>query len=263
MTDWEALLRRPEDDADRHQLEHDADRARAERDQLQAQLANAQKRAQAAWRDGATDERLSTIEGAVADLRTQLAAAESRHAEVEQRLVVARYRPSASGAAAELAARVRSFWDALPVASPAERLAFNRWLLGLQVEFRVGAKPASGGDRLIWLLVDGRRVSYAPLAGPARQWAREEGVVDPALAIAEQLPDGRTAMVLIERTPGPPPPPRGRVELIDGGHILVLNPPCPAADAEPPDDWPWSALLVPGLGSDGGAASISSLIIGS
>jgi hypothetical protein len=256
-TDWAGFLRQPEGDADRHQIEQEADRARAERDQLQAQLANAQERAQKAWADGATEGRVATIEGAVAALRAQLAAAEGRRTETEQRLAVARSRVSADDAAAELHGRVKEFWSHLATATPTERLDFNRWLLSRQpaIEFRLGPKPTSGGDRLVSLLLDGRRVGYAPLAGPARQWAREQGMVDPTLAIAEQLPDGRTALVLIERTPWPPPPPRGQLELIDGGQILVLNPSCPAADAEPPDEWPWSALLVPGLGSDGGAAA--------
>jgi hypothetical protein len=72
--------------------------------------------------------------------------------------------------------------------------------------------------------------------------------------ITTLLPDRRTAVVLIKRGPEPPTPPRGRVELIEGGHVMVLNPAAPAASAEPPDEWPWSALAIPGLASAGGAA---------
>jgi hypothetical protein len=254
LADWEALLRRPEDDADRQGLEQDVAQLQGDHARLHGLLEITQRRAEDAFLAGATDERLATIERSLGRLRSQLAQVGDQVTEAEQRLVVLRSRPSAPEVAAELTDRVKAFWKALPTATPAERLDFNRWLLSRQpaIEFRLGPKPTSGGDRLVSLLLDGRRVSYAPLAGPARQWAREQGMVDPTLAIAEQLPDGNIAMVLIERGPEPAPPPRGQLELIEGGHILVLNPSCPAADAEPPDEWPWSALFVPGLASAGG-----------
>jgi hypothetical protein len=256
LADWKALLRRPEDDQDRHQLEQEVGRLNGERDRTAAQLEAAQERAQEAWLAGATEARLATIEGAMARIQAQLEAVTTDLAGASRRLAIARARPTSAEAASELSDRIHSFRIGLATATPAERLAFNRWLLSRQpaIEFRVGPKPAAGGDRLVSLLLDGRRVSYAPLAGPARVLAREQGMVDPALAVSETLPDGNIAVVLLERGPESAPPPRGQLELIDGGHILVLNPSCPAADAEPPDEWPWSALAIPGLASAGGAA---------
>jgi hypothetical protein len=121
-----------------------------------------------------------------------------------------------------------------------------------------GFQRPHGRDRRVELRVGGRYIGIAPLAGPARQWAREKGMVDPTLAIAEQLPDGRTALVLIERTPGPPPPPRGRVAVEHSARLLVINPAAPAAEAEPPFEWTWACLWLSDLGSDGGAATAGS-----
>jgi hypothetical protein len=254
LTDWEALLRRPEDDQDRHQLEQEVARLNGERDRTAAQIKAAKERAEDAFLAGATDARLATIEGAMARLQGQLEAITTDLAGASRRLAIARARPTSADAATELSDRIHSFRIGLATATPTERLAFNRWLLSRQpaIEFRLGPKPVSGGDRLVWLLVDGRRVSYAPLAGPARQWAREQGMVDPALAIAEQLPSGDTAVLLLKERPAVP---RGRLVVEHGARLLVISPAAPLAEAEPPFDWPWAVLFTDAAGAGGEAES--------
>jgi hypothetical protein len=230
MADWKALLRRPEDDQDRHQLEQDVARLTGERDQTKAQLKGAQERAEEAWLAKVTEARVATIEGAMARLQGQLETITTDLAAAEQKLAIARSRPTSVEAATQLSDRIRSFRMSLPTATPAERLAFNRWLLSRQpaIEFKVHPKPVAGGDRLVELFLGGQRVSYAPLAGLARVLAWEQGMVDPALVAEEHLPSGHVAALLIER-PEMGSDPAAWLE--KAGHLLVVNPAKPLEEA--------------------------------
>jgi hypothetical protein len=185
LTDWEALLRQPEDDQDRHQLEEQVAQLSGDHARLGAQLESAELRAEALWEEDALSERQATAERVIRRLRAQLAQVKEQLAEAEQRLAVIRSRPSAPEAAAELVGRVRAFWDDLPTATPAERLAFNRWLLAQGIEFRVHRLPAGAekSDRPIELVVGGESAGIEPLAGTARRIARDLGLVAPAAAI--------------------------------------------------------------------------------
>jgi hypothetical protein len=151
--------------------------------------------------------------------------------------------------------RVKALWDALPTATPAERLSFNRWLLAQEIEFRVHPSPPTGGDRLVSMLVEGRFAGMVPLAGQARQVAREQGMVEPAAAVAERLPDG-SALVVLRPTDRPAPSaPRLRITEEHGARLVVLEGHRPLADFEPPDEGPWGLLWDPGLAQEGGVRS--------
>jgi len=195
--DWGALLHRPEDDQDRHELEQAAEQLGGERDRLQAQLEQAEHRAEGLWLENASEERVATVERALTRLRADLAEVEAQHAEAQQCLAVARSRPSVGEAAAIIHSRVREFWDSIGTATPAERLAFNRWLLARQIAFKVHPRPADGGDRLVDLVVEGRPVGTEPLAAIARGLARGLALVDP---LAQQVTDEGATLVWLRST---------------------------------------------------------------
>ncbi|MCP9771638.1 recombinase zinc beta ribbon domain-containing protein [Synechococcus sp. Tobar12-5m-g] len=195
--DWEALLHRPEDDQDRHELEQAAEQLGGERDRLQAQLEQAEHRAEGLWLENASEERQATVERSLARLRSELALAEEQLAEAQQRLAVARSRPSAQEAAAAIHGRVRELWGSIGTATPAERLSFNRWILSRSIEFRVQPKPADGGDRMIEMLVEGRLVGAEPLAPLSRGLARGLALVDP---LAQQVTDEGATLIWLRST---------------------------------------------------------------
>jgi hypothetical protein len=77
-------------------------------------------------------------------------------------------------------------------------------------------------------------------------------MVDPAMAIAEQLPSGDTAVLLLKERPAVP---RGRLVVEHGARLLVISPAAPLAEAEPPFDWPWAVLFTDAAGAGGEAES--------
>ena len=180
-SDWEALLRRPEDDAGRLELEVEVGRLTMERDRLQAQLDAAQIRAEAAWLEGATETRLATIEGAMEKLRATLQGVQSDLAGAEQQLAIIRATPTGSDAAAEMQERVSEFWLGLRQASAGDRLAFNRWLLSRAPAIQFRVHPG----KQIELVVGGQSQGVEPLGPEARLMAMEDGFVDP---ITVELP---------------------------------------------------------------------------
>jgi DNA invertase Pin-like site-specific DNA recombinase len=180
-SDWEALLRRPEDDAGLLELEQQVGHLTMERDRLQAQLDAAQARAEAAWLEGATEIRQATIEGALGKLRATLQGVQTDLAEAEQQLAIIRARPTGSDAAEEMRERVSDLWGGLKQASPAERLSFNRWLISRDPAIQFLLHPG----KQIELVVGGVSQGIEPLAPQARWAAMEDGFTDP---IAADLP---------------------------------------------------------------------------
>jgi hypothetical protein len=162
---------------------------------LQAQLGQASTRAENLWLEGATEERVFTVERALTRIRTDLAQVEAQHAEAQQRLAVARSRPSTGDAAAAILGRLREFWGSISAATPAERLSFNRWILSRSIEFRLHPRAVDGGDRMIEMLVEGRLVGAEPLAPLARGLAREVGLVAPLAA--EQVSDQSGTLIWV------------------------------------------------------------------
>jgi hypothetical protein len=177
-SDWEALLRRPEDDAGRVELEQEVGRLTMERDRLQGQLDAAQLRAEAAWLEGVTEARLGTIEGALQKLRATLQGTHGDLAEAEQQLAIVRARPTGADAAAEMQERVADFCLGLKGATPAERLSFNRWLISREPAIQFRLHPG----KLIELLVGDTSQGVQPLAPGARMIAMEDGFIDPFAA---------------------------------------------------------------------------------
>jgi DNA invertase Pin-like site-specific DNA recombinase len=180
-SDWEALLRRPEDDAGLLELEQRVSHLTMERDRLQAQLDAAQARAEAAWLEGATEIRQATIEGALEKLKATLQGVQTDLAEAEQQLAIVRTRPTGSDAAAEMQERVSEFWIGLKQASPAERLSFNRWLISRDPAVQFLLHPG----KQIELVVGGVSQGIKPLEPEARLMAMEDGLVEP---ITVELP---------------------------------------------------------------------------
>lgn len=177
-SDWEALLRRPEDDAGQLELEREVSRLTMERDRLQGQLDAAQIRAQAAWLEGATEARVATIEGAIEKLKATLQGVQTDLAGAEQQLAIIRARPTGRDAAGEMMERVSEFWLGLRQASPAERLSFNRWLLSRDPAIQFLLHP---GQR-IELLVGGVSQGVKPLEPEDRLAAVADGFIDPIIA---------------------------------------------------------------------------------
>jgi hypothetical protein len=125
---WEALLHRPEEARELHQLEQEAAALEIEQGRQRAQLEGAERRAEDAWLLG-DDERTSTAERAVKRLREALATTDAELAKVQQALGLARSRPQSADQAAAMRAKVAEFVASIRQASGEERLAFNRWLL--------------------------------------------------------------------------------------------------------------------------------------
>ncbi|MEA5443354.1 recombinase family protein [Cyanobium gracile] len=177
-SDWEALLRRPEDDAGRLELEQEVAHLSVERDRLQAQLDAAQIRAEAAWLEGATETRQATIEGALKKLRATLKGVQTDLAGAEQQLAIIRATPTGSDAAAEMQERVSEFWLGLRQASAGERLTFNRWLLSRDPAIQFRVHPG----KQIELVVGCQSQGVEPLEPEARLQAMEDGFIDPIIA---------------------------------------------------------------------------------
>ncbi|MCP9823890.1 hypothetical protein, partial [Synechococcus sp. EJ6-Ellesmere] len=253
-TQWESLLARPEDNRARHQIEGEVAQLSAEQHRLQTQLSAALRRAEGLWLEEASEERQATVERALARLRDQLGLVEGSLAEASKRLAAARATPTGAEAAAELRGRVQAFWRSLPTATATERLAFNRWLLTRQpeVRFHLHPRPPGGGDRLVSLIVGGAHAGFANLAGPARLLAREQGMIEPAVAVSAPGADG-TALVLL-RGKDEPAPARPRLETIEehGRRLLVQRGGPTAASSEPPFGGPWGLLWMPGADQGGG-----------
>ena len=186
---WEKLLHRPEDDADRAQLERQVAAHQAELDALRAQLERAEVRAEQMFLAG-DDEAQRTAERAIGKLRRAKDQADEQLRHAVQQLDAARARPTTIEVAAQLRERVRTFWARLPEAGPEERTSFGRFLLAREIEFRLHPRPPGGGERTIEMLVRGTSVGTAPLAGTAREVARQRGLVDPATALDARTPDG-------------------------------------------------------------------------
>jgi DNA invertase Pin-like site-specific DNA recombinase len=241
---WESLLARPEDNLARHQLEEEVARLSADHHRLQAQLAAAERRAEALWLEDATHERQATAERALTRLREQLGLVEGSLAAASGQLAAARATPSAEEAAAELQQRVAAFWAGITTATPAERLAFNRWLLTRQPEVRFHLHPRApgGGDRLVALTVGGEHVGFANLAGAARLLAKAAGMIEPAVAVSAPGPDG--AHVAVLRAGDGPAPTRPTLQAVEehGRRLLVQRGGPTAAASEPPFDGPWALL---------------------
>lgn len=177
-SDWEALLRRPEDDAGRLELEQEVAHLSVERDRLQAQLDAAQIRAEAAWLEGATETRQATIEGALEKLRATLKRVQADLAGAEQQLAIIRATPTGSDAAAEMMDRVAEFYFDLKEASPAGRLTFNRWLISRDPAIQFLLHPG----QQIELLVGGVSQGVKPLEPEDRLEAVAYGFIDPIIA---------------------------------------------------------------------------------
>jgi hypothetical protein len=182
-SDWEALLRRPEDDAGRLELEQQVGHLAMERDRLQGQLDAAQIRAEAAWLEGTTETRLATIEGAIEKLKATFQAVQTDLAGAEQQLAIIRARPSGSDAALEMMERVSEFCIGLEEATPAQRLSFNRWLLSRDPAIQFLLHPG----KKIELLVGGVSHGIEPLQAKVRRAAMEDGFMDPIVVGGQVL----------------------------------------------------------------------------
>ena len=149
-----------------------------QRDHLQSQLAAAEIRAEAAWLEEITEIRHATIDRVIKKLTTSLQGAVEALAGAEQQLAILRARPSGSDAAGEMMERVSEFWRQLKQASPADRLAFNRWLNSRDPAITFRVHPG----KQIELLVGGESQGVEPLDPEGRLSAMEDGFMDPIIA---------------------------------------------------------------------------------
>jgi hypothetical protein len=169
--EWEALLHRPEDERERHQLEQQTAALEIDLRRQRGQLETAERRAEDAWLEG-DDERTSTAERAVRRLREAVAAAEKELAGSHQALAQLRARSQSADQAAAMRSRVAEFVASLVNATGQERMEFNRWLLAREpaIEFRL-ALEGEESDKAKWrsaqieMLVGGqslgrKRVAY-------------------------------------------------------------------------------------------------------
>lgn len=213
-TVWEGLLARPEEMQERNALEQQQGELAIRMAQLQQQLEAAEKRATAAWLEAVSDERLTTIERGLSQLRRQLQAAATEHDKASQQLAVLRARPSSAEAAAEFRQRVADAWqrlrskaatdeelvkrgaglfeaagepipadmaqrvailrERLNIPTPNDRRDFNRWLLTREPAIRLLLHPG----RQVELLVGGESLGVRPLQPLGDQVAVEAGAAE-------------------------------------------------------------------------------------
>ena len=147
---WDALLHRPDEERELHQLEQEAAAKEVELAGERARLETAERRAEDAWLQG-DDERTNTAERAVKRLREAVSVLAGELEKLQKALALTRSRPRSADQAAAMRAQVAEFVASIREAGGQERLAFNRWLLSLEpaVQFRLHPQ------RRIELLVGG------------------------------------------------------------------------------------------------------------
>ena len=150
---------------------------------LEAQLERNESRFKALWSSEASSLKQDLVEKAVAELRQSTAETKTEHNAAAVRLQLLAAKPTGAAAAADLKAKITTFWQHLDegLTSPTERRGFNRWLRCHQPQIQFVIHPAKPGarDREVELVVGGASTGTEPLAPMARRMARAAGVVEP------------------------------------------------------------------------------------
>ena len=168
--DWARYLSRPGDQAELDQLRTDHNNAKSTVIELTGRLQAAEQRAAQAWLEETSDERLQTIERALATIREQLQSAEAIAKATTSKLAAAEARPAAADQAALIQQRLAELLSNLD--DPEVRVNFNRWLRGTdpQITFEVDLQT-----KQIELLIGGAKVSASNFDPSAARIALDLG----------------------------------------------------------------------------------------
>lgn len=137
---WAALLLRPEDQAELHQLRQQVDQHASAHHTLNAELQRNEERAEQAWASGASEERQATIERLLKKQRTELEHLQQNLDTARQHLALAEARPSAVDQAELIQQRLAELLPQLE--SGDARVAFNRFLRQLNPKVKLLLHPS-------------------------------------------------------------------------------------------------------------------------
>jgi len=139
---WQQLLTRPEDNAERSELEQQAKDAQGKLDATKAQLEHAQRMAEELFLSGSTETRQATAERAIKRLESEVERLVPAAEAAKQRLAIATAAPSPAALADVISSRLEEFRGKLD--QPEQREAFNRWLKSSDPPIRITATPNDG-----------------------------------------------------------------------------------------------------------------------
>ena len=166
---WQQLLTRPEDNAERSELEQQAKDVQGKLDATKAQLEHAQRLAEELFLSGSTETRQATVERAIKRLESEVERLGPAAEAAKQRLAMATSAPSPAALAGVIFNRLEEFRGKLD--QPEQREAFNRWLKSSDPPIRITRHRTTAPSR--WKR--DQQVGPMPIDGNAARFTLERG----------------------------------------------------------------------------------------